>query len=146
MADKFPLLPRPLTGGVIYDSLGSVIVRYHNGAELYRSPVQYEQTFVARDSLDAMIGGLEVEVALRPEMAPKLVIGGLPRSRLPLILGLLGVTAVLIGTALVQLRREYELARLRTDFISGVSHELRTPRSEERRVGKECRSRWSANH
>ncbi len=132
MADKFPLLPRPLTGGVIYDSLGSVIVRYHNGAELYRSPVQYEQTFVARDTLDAMIGGLEVEVALRPEMAPKLVIGGLPRSRLPLILGLLGVTAVLIGTALVQLRREYELARLRTDFISGVSHELRTPLAQIR--------------
>jgi signal transduction histidine kinase len=132
MADKFPLLPRPLTGGVIYDSLGSVIVRYHNGAELYRSPVQYEQTFVARDSLDATLGGLEVEVALRPEMAPKLVIGGLPRSRLPLILGLLGVTAVLIGTALVQLRREYELARLRTDFISGVSHELRTPLAQIR--------------
>jgi signal transduction histidine kinase len=132
MADKFPLLPRPLTGGVIYDSLGSVIVRYRNGVELYRSPVQYEQTFVARDSLDAMLGGLEVEVALRPEMAPKLVIGGLPRSRLPLILGLLGVTAVLIGTALVQLRREYELARLRTDFISGVSHELRTPLAQIR--------------
>jgi signal transduction histidine kinase len=132
MADKFPLLPRPLTGGVIYDSVGSVIVTFHNGAELYRSPVQYERRFVARDSLEAGFGALQVEVALRPEMASKLVIGGLPSSRLPLILGLLAVTAVLIGTALVQLRREYELARLRTDFISGVSHELRTPLAQIR--------------
>lgn len=131
-ADKFPLLPRPLTGGVIYDSVGSVVVTFHNGAELYRSPVQYERRFVARDSLETGLGALQVEVALRPEMASKLVIGGLPRSRLPLILGLLGVTAVLIGSALVQLRREYELARLRTDFISGVSHELRTPLAQIR--------------
>jgi signal transduction histidine kinase len=42
------------------------------------------------------------------------------------------MTAVLIGTALVQLRREYELARLRSDFISGVSHELRTPLAQIR--------------
>ena len=132
MADRFPLLPRPLTGGVIYDSVGSVIVTFHNGAELYRSPVQYERRFVGRDSVEAGLGALQVEVALRPEMASKLVIGGLPKSRLPLILGLLAVTAVLIGTALVQLRREYELARLRTDFISGVSHELRTPLAQIR--------------
>jgi len=49
-----------------------------------------------------------------------------------LILSLLALTAVLIGTALVQLRREAQLARLRTDFISGVSHELRTPLAQIR--------------
>ena len=27
-----------------------------------------------------------------------------------------------------------------------VKHALETPRSEERRVGKECRSRWSPYH
>ena len=33
-------------------------------------------------------------------------------------------------------------------FASDASHQLRTPltRSEERRVGKECRSRWSPYH
>jgi signal transduction histidine kinase len=131
-ADKFPLLPRPLTGGVIYDSIGSVIVRYAGGFELYRSPVQYEPRFMARDSLEAMMGGLQVQVALRPEMASQLVIGGLPRSRLPMLLGVLALTAGLIVTALVQLRREYDLARLRTDFVSGVSHELRTPLAQIR--------------
>src|SRR3989475_139447 len=58
--------------------------------------------------------------------------GGLPKSRLPLILGMLGLTAALIGTALFQLRRESQLTRLRTDFISGVSHELRTPLAQIR--------------
>jgi signal transduction histidine kinase len=65
-------------------------------------------------------------------MADKLIIGGLPKSRLPLILGLLGLTAALIGTALLQLRRESQLTRLRSDFISGVSHELRTPLAQIR--------------
>jgi len=131
-AEKQPLLPRPLTGGIVFDSMVSVIVTEADGAELYRSPVQYPATFSARDTVEAMMGGMQVEVALRPEMASKLVIGGLPRSRLPVLLGVLALTAGLIVTALFQLRREYELARLRTDFVSGVSHELRTPLAQIR--------------
>ena len=131
-AEKQPLLPRPLTGGVVFDSLMSVVVTSADGAKLYHSPVQYAATFSARDTVEAMMGGMQVAVALRPELASQLVIGGLPRSRLPLLLGALGLTAGLIVTALVQLRREYELARLRTDFVSGVSHELRTPLAQIR--------------
>src|SRR5207247_8969955 len=80
-----------------------------------------------RDRTNPMLAGLLVQVTLRPDVATKLVIGGLPRSRLPFVLGVLLLTAGLIVTALVQLRRESDLARLRTDFVSGVSHELRTP-------------------
>src|SRR5437763_16351803 len=130
--DKFPLLPRPLTGGVIYDSLGSTIVTDADGVELYRSPVQYEPTFAARDSVEAMMGAMPVHVALRPDMAPKLIIGGMPRDQRPRLLILLALTAGLIAVALQQLRREYELARLRGDFVSGVSHELRTPLAQIR--------------
>ncbi|HEV8265360.1 MAG TPA: HAMP domain-containing sensor histidine kinase [Gemmatimonadales bacterium] len=130
--DKFPLLPRPLTGGVQYDSMGSVIITDRYGVELYRSPVQYTSPFTARDTIGTDMGDLYAQATIRAEVADQLIIGGLPKSRLPLILGLLAVTAVLIGTALVQLRREYELARLRTDFISGVSHELRTPLAQIR--------------
>ena len=135
-AEKFPLLPRPLTSGVIYDSLGSLEVTDASGRELYHSPVRYEPMFTARDSIDPMWAGLHVQVTLRPDIADKLVIGGLPRSRLPYVLGVLLLTAGLIVTALVQLRREYDLARLRTDFVSGVSHELRTPLAQIRMFGE----------
>jgi signal transduction histidine kinase len=130
--DKFPLLPRPLTSSVKYDSMGSFTITDRYGIELYRSPAQYTSPFTARDTIGTDMGDLYAQATLRPEVADQLIIGGLPKSRLPLILGLLGMTAVLIGTALVQLRREYELARLRTDFISGVSHELRTPLAQIR--------------
>src|SRR5256712_10140089 len=131
--DRAPLLPRPLTGGVAYDSLGSVIVTEADGRELYRSPTQYAPTFSARDSVEhPMMGAMRGQGALRPDLAPKLVIGGMPRSNLPMLLSLLALTAGLVVAALLQLRREYELSRLRADFVSGVSHELRTPLAQIR--------------
>ncbi len=129
---KFELLPKPLTGGVQYDSMGSIIITDRYGVEIYRSAVQYTSPFTARDTIGTDMGDLFAQATLRASMADKLIIGGLPKSRLPLILGLLGLTAALIGTALLQLRRESQLARLRTDFISGVSHELRTPLAQIR--------------
>ena len=131
-SDRFPLLPRPLSGGVIEDSLGSVIVTGADGVELYRSRVQYKPTFVGRDSVEPMMGAMRVQVALRPDLAPTLVIGGMPRSNLPMLISLLALTAGLVVAALLQLRREYELSRLRADFVSGVSHELRTPLAQIR--------------
>jgi signal transduction histidine kinase len=49
-----------------------------------------------------------------------------------MLAALLIVMATLLAIALVQLRREQELARLRTEFVSGVSHELRTPLAQIR--------------
>jgi len=130
--EKFPLLPRPLTGGVEYDSMGSIIITDRFGTEIYRSAAQYTSPFTARDTIGTDMGDLYAQATLRGAVADKLIIGGLPKSRLSLILSLLGLTAVLIGTALFQLRRESQLTRLRTDFISGVSHELRTPLAQIR--------------
>ncbi len=130
--EKLPLLPPPLTGGVQYDSMGSIIITDRFGVEMYRSAVQYESPFSARDTIGTDMGDLYARTTLRASVADQLIIGGLPESRLSLILGLLALTAVLIGTALFQLRRESQLTRLRTDFISGVSHELRTPLAQIR--------------
>jgi signal transduction histidine kinase len=130
--EKIPLLPRPLTGGVPDDSLGSAIVTDADGREMYRSAVQYPPTYTGHDTVEAMMGGMQVQVALRPDMAPKLIIGGMPRSQVPRLLILLALTAGLVAAALQQLRREYELSRLRADFVSGVSHELRTPLAQIR--------------
>src|SRR3989454_4984704 len=47
-------------------------------------------------------------------------------------------------------KREGKLAELATafeaDFRAALDDDLNAPRSEERRVGKECRSRWSPYH
>lgn len=128
----YGLLPRPLIGNVQYDSVGSWIVTDRFGVEIYRSAVQYNSPYIARDTTGTDVGDLFAHTTLRASVADQLIIGGLPRSRLPLILGLLGLTAVMIGIALFQLRRESQLARLRSDFISGVSHELRTPLAQIR--------------
>ena len=131
--DQYPMLPKALTGGVTEDSFSSAIVTEANGVELYRTPVQYAPTFAAQDSFEhPMMGGIRVKVALRPDVAPKLAIGGMPRSNLPMLLSLLAVTAGLVVMALLQLHRENELSRLRVDFVSGVSHELRTPLAQIR--------------
>jgi signal transduction histidine kinase len=60
------------------------------------------------------------------------VIGGLPRSRLPLLLAALALASGLLAAAILLLRRERALSGLRSDFVSSVSHELRTPLAQIR--------------
>jgi signal transduction histidine kinase len=73
-----------------------------------------------------------MRVSVNKEFADKLVVGGLPASRLPMVIALFLIAAGLLTVALLQLRRQQELARLRTEFVSGVSHELRTPLAQIR--------------
>jgi signal transduction histidine kinase len=138
-AEHGPLIPPTLTGGVPYDSIGSVVIADAFGRDIYRSPSEFPAVSTGRDSSNTMLGRLHFEVSLRPEMASKLVIGGLPRSRLPLIAGLLFITAILVGGILYQLRREYALAALRSDFVASVSHELRTPLAQIRMFSETLR-------
>ena len=73
-----------------------------------------------------------MRVSLNTEFADMLIVGGLPALRLPMLVALFVIAAGLLTVALVQLRRQQELARLRTEFVSGVSHELRTPLAQIR--------------
>jgi signal transduction histidine kinase len=125
-----PLLPPALTHG--NDSLVAVQVRDPQGRELYRSEAGFESPYTAQDTSDVRAGQLVFTAALRPEAAERLIIGGLPRSRLPQLLALLAIAIGLLGAVLVQMRREAELARVRADFVSSVSHELRTPLAQIR--------------
>lgn len=126
------LLPAAITHDAPNDSLLHVDVRAPGGAVLFESGATYADALVGEDTLRADYGSLVVEAAVRPVAAARLIIGGLPTSRLPLILGLLALTLGVGAAALFQIRRERQLGRLRDDFISSVSHELRTPLAQIR--------------
>jgi len=126
------LLPPSLVpAGAKNNAALSVRVSTPDGAPVFASATEWSP-YEAAQQLTGEFDRLNLAVALRPEAAEGLVIGGLPRERLPLVIGLLTLTVGLVVVALVQLRREAELSRMRADFVSGVSHELRTPLAQIR--------------
>jgi signal transduction histidine kinase len=133
IAKESPLLP-PSLGGETRELL-SVRVSNRDGRQLFASSPAWSE-YASGNVLESELGDLRVGVALRPAAANRLIIGGLPRNRVPLLIGLLVLTTGLGVIALVQLRRERELVRLRADFMSGVSHELRTPVAQIRMFGE----------
>jgi signal transduction histidine kinase len=120
-------LPPSLTGDAANDDVLALRVSIADGEILYRSADHLPAATQVTDTLHTELASLVIEVAIRPELAQTLLIGGLPRSRLPLVLVLFAIALGLLGVAAVQLRRQRVLARLRSGFVSGVSHELRTP-------------------
>jgi signal transduction histidine kinase len=91
------------------------------------APLAPVTLFADTVALGARYGGLRIDVALATTEPGELVGGALPRSRLFALFGLLVLMAGLVVAAILQLRREHEMARLRADLTAGVSHELRTP-------------------
>jgi signal transduction histidine kinase len=79
------------------------------------------------DRNENSLAEFSVDVAIDPSAAHRLVIGGLPDSRVGLLLSLLVLALGLAAAAVVQVSRERALAQLREDFVTRVSHELRTP-------------------
>jgi signal transduction histidine kinase len=77
-------------------------------------------------------GGFLLQLEIIPEMVNRIVIGGLPQTRTPVLLGLLVVALGLTGVAGMLMQREVRFARARTDFVASVSHELRTPLAQVR--------------
>jgi signal transduction histidine kinase len=149
------LLPKELMLGKKNEDLLGVRIVGPASLPLYESPRWPDTRYVGSLEFAPQFGGLTVQAAIRPEYANQLVIGGLPRSRLPLLIGMLVVSAALAVVAVIQLRREEELARLRSGFVSSVSHELRTPLAQIRlfletlRLGRfttEAQRQWSLDN
>lgn len=153
--DGTGLLPATFTEGRRNRDVLEVRVRDHDGHPLFDSSPGVTSALDGHVDLPSRAGLLSIDATIRPEIAGSLLIGGLPRSRLPFLLGLLGLAAALSIVAVTQLRREGELAHLRADFVSSVSHELRTPLAQIRlyletlqlgRVSTEEERRWSLSH
>ncbi len=147
-----PLLPQSLADSADDQDFLLLTVTDATGQEIFRTgdeqppgmdhplPPTQQDPYAPMLTVDVPYGelyegifdGTRVRVALDPAAAPRLIIGGLPRSRLPTLVGLLLLTAGLLVAAIVQLRRSRDLTRLRSDFVSRVSHELRTPLTQIR--------------
>jgi signal transduction histidine kinase len=135
--DDGPLLPPSVGNGHATNEALLILVRDHGNVERFRSgtigadvPLATELPF--GEAYSGILDGSRVWVAVSPGAVREVVVGGLPRSRLPILLGLLGLSAALVVTALLQLHRERALQRLRTEFVASVSHELRTPLTQIR--------------
>ncbi len=127
------LLPPSLLRGVSRDSVLAVTAWAPMSGKIFQSASKsFPKDYMAVDTLDERFGRMRLAVSLRPEIASRLVVGGLPRSRLPMLAGLFLLTVGLVAAAVIQLRRQQQLAQLRVDFVSGVSHELRTPLAQIR--------------
>ena len=135
-----PLLPPSLAENVLTNDAIRLHVSSPAGEPLFISddaPAGRAERYleISRpfgDIYDGILDGVTVRASIDPEAAMQLVIGGLPRSRLPVLIGLLALTLGMLGVAIVLLRRERAVARLRSDFVSRVSHELRTPLTQIR--------------
>ncbi|HEX7020746.1 MAG TPA: HAMP domain-containing sensor histidine kinase [Gemmatimonadaceae bacterium] len=129
VAARRPLLPMTLTGRAPNDSIVTLSVADAHDREVFRAGVGALSAYSASAPLD-QLGMGAARATIRHSAVELLALGAVPSTRVPALIALLLVTAAMIGVAVVQLRREHELARLRSDFISSVSHELRTPLSQ----------------
>jgi signal transduction histidine kinase len=124
------LLPPALTHGIPTDSILALRALDLETRLVFESSPTFDARYNALDTLQSH--GVQFNVAIKPEMADRLIIGGLPRSNLGFLIGLFALSAGLLVLVLYQLGRQQELVRLRSDFVSGVSHELRTPLAQIR--------------
>jgi len=143
VVERAPLLPASLGDGAVTNASLALVVTDHGGVERFRSSASFASPLGVEvpfgEAYEGVLRGSRVSAGLDPAVAHHLIIGGLPRSRLPIVLALLGLTGALLAIAVVQLRRERALQRLRADFVANVSHELRTPVTQIRMFAETLR-------
>ena len=134
--DNGPLLPQSLAGDTVGNAALFLEHKDAGGDSLFEAGADPDPYLLAVRNLDDEYGGIfrghSVSAAIDSDVAESLIIGGLPRSRLPLLLTLVLLTLVLLVAALRQMRREYAVMQMRSDFVAEVSHELRTPLTQIR--------------
>jgi signal transduction histidine kinase len=122
---------KPIRGywpsGMPADSLFTLTVTDLEGRIIYQAPHRGLSSDFYGVSPLGFIGGTIYKVSLRPDVARFLVVGGIPKSRVPASLLLLAASIVLAIAGFASLRSEVRLVQARERFLANVSHELRTP-------------------
>ncbi|MDJ0907052.1 MAG: histidine kinase dimerization/phospho-acceptor domain-containing protein, partial [Woeseiaceae bacterium] len=131
-----PLLPASLARGAVGNESLYLEFSDDSGAVLFSTQGDYDPYLLTTKLIDDEYSGIfldhTIAIAIDASAAEALIIGGLPRSRLPLLLVTVLLTVGVLVAAILQLRREYALMKMRSDFVSEVSHELRTPLAQIR--------------
>jgi len=135
----YELLPPTLTADAGADELVRVRVTSASGHDLFANGPEGDLALGADLQLPEYQGRLRIAASIPAQSAARLVPGGLPYSRLPLIAVLLLVTLALFGFGAFLYRREQELVDLREQFVAGASHELRTPLAQIRMFAETLR-------
>lgn len=130
--DNSELLPDALISGRPNREIIDIAITDDQGSRIFSPTSTRGELPKAETSLGLRFANLKVHAGIKPEFAGTLIVGGLPESRLPQLLALLGLAAALTIVAVMQLRREAELSSMRSTWISSVSHELRTPLAQIR--------------
>jgi signal transduction histidine kinase len=128
------LLPASIVAGRENSDVLDVEVTDDIGTTLYRTRGAAHFDVEGTADLPPSYAGLRIRAQLKPEMAEQILIGGVPESRVPILLVILVLAIGLTALAAVQLRREVRFAAERAGFVANVSHELRTPLSQIRLV------------
>jgi signal transduction histidine kinase len=128
---KERLLPGSLTEAAQNREYLSIDVRDAYGRSVYRSGSK-DASFETERPLGSSHGQMQVRLAINEAAASRLIIGGVPQSRLPFLMSLLAIAFGLLAIGAWQVQRERRLAQMRVDFVRSASHELRTPLAQIR--------------
>jgi len=136
------LLP-PTPGPVLAaDSALTLAVTGADRRLIYRSSAARALRPVATLGMTGAFEGFVVRVAMRPAFASRVAVGNWTWNRSQFVLGLITLSAGLVIVSLLQLHRERQLARVKSELVSGVSHELRTPLAQIRMFAEMLRLGW----
>jgi signal transduction histidine kinase len=141
LASRALLPPTPSTTMPV-DSALTLAVMNADHRVVYRSAATRALRPAATLGMTGAFDGFAVRVAMRPAFASKVAVGTWTWNRSQFVLGLITLSAGLVIVSLLQLHRERQLARVKSELVSGVSHELRTPLAQIRMFAEMLRLGW----
>ena len=136
------LLPPNASTAMPVDSALTLSVTGADTRVVFRSAATRGLRPAATLGMTGAFTGFAVRVAMRPAFASRVAIGSWTWNRSQFVLGLITLSAGLVIVSLLQLHRERQLARVKSELVSGVSHELRTPLAQIRMFAEMLRLGW----
>jgi signal transduction histidine kinase len=136
------LLPPSGAAPLPVDSALTLSVTGADQRVIYRSAATRALRPAATLGMTGAFDGFAVRVAMRPAFASRVAVGNWTWNRSQFVLGLITLSAGLVIVSLLQLHRERQLARVKSELVSGVSHELRTPLAQIRMFAEMLRLGW----